>query len=122
MADIHVQTGDGTHWQIVMHLPVPNQNNAVAVNYRNALVNSGIGGSTVLTEGVGAGQITTAEKDQIAFGELYEHVEQFRAESGGTSGPELQAALRQFYVQEKAHVTAHLQRRLRYFGHTESEV
>ncbi|MCP4248073.1 MAG: hypothetical protein GY778_13585 [bacterium] len=121
MADMHVLDGDGLRWRIAMHFAVPDANNAVAVNYRTALVNSGLGGSTVLTEGPGDGQITAVEKALVVAGEVYEHLASFLVESGGTATAELRASLRQFYSREKAAVIADLQRRLRYFGHTESE-
>ena len=70
MADMHVIDGDGNRgYKVAMHIAVPNTNNAVGVNYRTALVNSGLGG-TQLTEGAGAGQITTAEKAQVDAGEV----------------------------------------------------
>ena len=50
MSDMHVLEGDGTKWRIVMHFAVPNANNLVNVNYRTALVNSGLGGTTVLAD------------------------------------------------------------------------
>lgn len=119
MSDMHVMSGtaDGS-WVVVMHFLVPNINNSVTVNYRTAVVNSGLGGTTILTEGVGPGQITTAEKAQVDSGELYEHSTVFRAESTTN----LQNAIRLFYTAEKTSVLAELQRKLRYFGHIESEV
>jgi hypothetical protein len=123
MSDIHVLTGDGMTWSVVMHIPVPDANNSVGVNYRMALVNSGLGGTTSLTEdaGPGPGQISAAEKAQVEAGELYEHRVGFLLESGGTSQAEQRAALRGRYTREKAVEIARLQRQLRYFGHTESE-
>ena len=121
MADIHVLDGNGTTWRIAMHLAVPDINNPVGVKYRTALVNSGLGGTTAMAEGVGAGQISSAEKTLVEAGELYEHIASFRAESGGTSAEDLRNALQQFYAQEKDDTIAHMQRQLRYFGHTESE-
>lgn len=120
MADMHVLSGDGLyHWTLVMHFPVPNQVNDVNVNYRTALVSSGIGG-TSMTEGTGPGQISSAEKAQIDAGELYEHTISFLAESGATTLPQLLAAARAAYAQENARVTARLQKRLRYYGYTGS--
>ncbi len=122
MADMHVLTSGHGEWRVVMHFAVPDANNAVTVNYRAALVSSGLGGTTALTEGTGPGEIPTAEKGQVESGAMYEHSASFRVESGGTSNAQLQAALREFYTQEKDHIIARLQRQLRYFGHTESEV
>ncbi len=104
-----------------MHFPVPDTNNDVAVNYRTALVNSGIGGSTVMAEGVGPGQILAAEKTAIEAGEVYEHVAPFRIESSGKTPAQLQRTIRGFLAQAKIDVVAELKRKLRYYGHTESE-
>lgn len=39
MADYHILTGDkyGNSFSVVMHLPIPNTDNAVGINYRIAL-------------------------------------------------------------------------------------
>lgn len=116
MADMHVLSGDGLHrWTLVMHFPVPDIDNNVAVNYRTALVNSGLGG-TSMTEGTEPGQITTAEKALIDAGEMYEHSIQFLAESGASTLPKVLADARQAYVREQTRVTAKLQKQLRYYG------
>lgn len=116
MADMHVLAGNGLYrWTLVMHFPVPDTNNDVGVNYRTALINSGLGG-TNMTEGTGPGQITTAERVLIDAGEIYEHSIQFLAESGATTLPELLAAAREAYAREESRVTAELQKRLRYYG------
>ena len=116
MADMHVLAGDGLcYWTLVMHFPVPDQNNEVGVNYRIALVNSGLGG-TSMTEGTGPGQISAAEKAQIDAGEVYEHSIQFLAESGANTLAELLAAAREAYAREQARVTARFESQLRYYG------
>lgn len=121
MADIHVRTGEGQQWIVVMHLAVPNANNDIGVNYRDALVASGIGGTTVMTEGVAAWEILTAEKADVEAGVLHEHVATFPIESGGKTVPQLRASLREFYAVEEARVIEVLKARLRYFGHTETQ-
>jgi hypothetical protein len=121
VADIHVLTGSSDRWRAVFHIAVPNQGNSVSVNYRTALVNSGVGATTVMTEGSGPGQITTAEKAQIEAGEVYEDVVEFALESGGTSVPQQRTALRAIYATRKTNAIAELQHQLKYFGHTESE-
>lgn len=116
MADMHVLTGNGLHrWTLIMHFPVPDQNNDVAVNYRTALINSGLN-TTSMTEGTGPGQITSAENAQIITGEIYEHSIQFLAESGASTLAELLAAAREAYARERTRVTARLQKMLRYYG------
>lgn len=121
MSDIHVLTGDGSQQRVVMHLPVPNTNNEVGVNYRTALVNSGLGGATTMTEGSGAGQINTVEKAKVEAGEVYEHSTTFELEGVGASTASQQAALRAAFTREKTAVVDKIQRQLKFFGHTESE-
>ena len=122
MAHIHVLTGDADgNVSVAMHFAVPNQNNSVGVNYRTALVNSQIGGSTRLPAGSGPGQITTAEKTQVENGEVHEQVFNFPVGSGGTAAAELRSSLRALYLARKQSVLAALQERLNFFGHTESE-
>lgn len=122
MADMHVLNGDGVRWRIAMHFAVPDQNNAVGVAYRVALVNSGLGGSTELAEGTGVGEIATAEKVLIEAGTLYEHLFSFRVESNGDDLPVIQTSLRAAYARESGLVLARLQEQLRYYGHTEAQV
>ncbi len=122
MADMHVLTGSKNRWNVIMHFPIPNSNNPVSVNYRTALVNSGLGGFTQLVEGTGPGQITTAEKVQVESGELYEHSVEVFADGTGQSTGGRQALLREVYTVTKDAVIADLQDKLKFFGHTESEV
>jgi hypothetical protein len=122
MADMQVLDGDGTRWRVAMYFTVPGTNNLAGVNYRTALVNSGLGGTTVLRKGKGAGQIRSSQKSQVEAGKIYEHIASFRIESGGTSVAAVQASLRKFYARQEAATIDHLLRRLRYFGRTESEV
>lgn len=119
--DIHILTGNGRHkWTIAFHFAVPDQNNNVGINYRIALVNSSLGGTSVMTEGTGAGQIATAELAQIAAGEVLEHSEQFLAESGATNNAEMLAAAQALYVAREPTVLNALKKQLRYFGYTGS--
>lgn len=123
MSDIHILTGSngGTSWQVVMHFPVPDVTNAVAVNYRTALVNSGIGGSTNLTEGTGPGEIAAAEKTQVEAGELLEYRCRFNIEGNGVEVAVVQAMLRAHYTREQGRVIGDVQAQLKYFGHLESK-
>ena len=126
MSDIHVLTGNNDiGWTLAFHFPVPDVNNNVGVNFRTALVNSGIGVGedgrrTILPVGTGAGQINPAEEALLDAGELVEHVALFRVESGGTSPGQLQSAVRQFYASSSLSVQSGLASVLRYFGHVES--
>lgn len=68
MSRLHILAGG----QCVLHEPVPAGSNAVGVPWKTALVNSGLGGKTILPSGTGPGQIDPAESAQIASGDLYE--------------------------------------------------
>lgn len=131
MADMHILSGNNAdEWTIVMHLPVPNVNNSVAVNFRTALVNSNLGRQvnndgtfgrrSILPSGTGPGEITTAEEASLDAGALFEHVAAFRAEGDGDTLLQLQATSREFFAVENARIQAAVGSRLRYFGHTES--
>ncbi len=127
MADMYVLTGNNSNeWTIVMHFTVPDVDNAVGINFRTALVNSGIGlgedgRRTILPTGDDTGgTISTAEEALLDSGERFEHVGSFRAESGGTSNAAIRASIREFYAAQNTSVQAKVASQLRYFGHTES--
>jgi len=128
MADIYVLTGNNSdEWTVVMHFPVPDIDNAVGINFRTALVNSGIGLNadtgrrTVLPTGDDlGGTISAAEEDLLDSGARFEHVASLRLESDGTADAEQVAILRDFYASTNVAVQASVGSRLRYFGHTES--
>ncbi len=128
MADIYILTGNNSNtWTVVMHFAVPNTNNAVGVNFRDALVASGIGldtetnRRTILPTGDDTGgTISTAEEALLDSGARFEHVSSYRIESGGTSNADLQASIREFYTAENTRVQNVNANVLRYFGHTES--
>ena len=128
MADIYVLTGNNSNeWTLVMHFAVPNTNNAVGINYRTALVNSGIGLNaetgrrTILPTGDDlGGTISAAEEALLDSGARFEHVSSYPIESGGTSDTQLRASIREQYAAENTSVQARVASRLRYFGHTES--
>ena len=117
MADIHILTGNGRDtWTYAFHFLVADAVNAVGVNYRTALVNSGLGGTSMMMEGSGSGQITTAELAQIVAGELFEYSRGWLAESGATDNAELLTNVRAEYVRLESIVLNSLQKRLRYYG------
>jgi len=83
MSDYHILDNrpDGNQLRVVFHLPVPNENNAVGLNKRTALIEY-LGGPqvSVLPESrLGAG-----EADALAAGELYELVWQYDTNPGET--------------------------------------
>ncbi len=125
--EIRVLTGDNSdRWTLVMHFLVPDVNNVVGVNYRTAIVNSGLGQHedgrrTVLPSGDGTGGTIDATREALLdSGEMFEYVASYRVESGGTSNAQLQSAIQEFYDSQNAAVQASVGSRLRYFGHTES--
>ena len=122
MADIHILAGDGNAvWTVVFHFDVPNAVNDVLVNYRTALVNSGLASTSVLPDGDGmAGTIDAAEKVKLAAGEVYEHSDTFAADTPGQTTASLRTAICTQYATVNDAVINRLRRRLKYFGHTET--
>ena len=85
MANWHALTGtpDGNSYTVVYHIPIPSANNRSGINYRIALIGSGLGGTTVLPDGDGTlGTISSAEKTLITSGEVVEKVESFATNPG----------------------------------------
>lgn len=120
MANWHARTGsgDGNSYTIVFHIAVPSVNNRVGVNYRTALINSGIGGTTVLPDGDGTGgTISAAEKTNIQSGSVIEIVETFLTNPGETAGA-LQTRIDAYHTTLTARVQAELQGKLSYFGYS----
>ncbi len=123
MSDIHILTGNNAgSITIAMHVPVPDVDNNVGVNYRTALVNSGIGlgddgRRTVLANGNGPGEITNAEESLIDAGELFEFLELTRVPAGA-SNSELVAIARSQYAMTNSNLQQQIGERLRYFGQT----
>ena len=122
MSDIHVLEGnDNGEFQVVFHITIPDATNSVGINYRTALVNSGLGGTTSLVEGTAPGQIAAAEKLQVEAGEIYEWTSNFTVEGNGTTSIVARDLLRAKYTREAAIAISKLQNQLKYFGYTESE-
>jgi|SRR6185369_1201665 hypothetical protein len=117
MANIHVLSGNGGIYRAVMHTQTPAGNNAVGVSWVNAIVNSGMN-KTVMTEGAGAGQITTAEKNQILAGTVIEAVTVWQDDPTWTT----QQRLDDFTLRTQQAVAdrlAQLGDQLKYFGYTQ---
>ena len=121
MADIHVLDATATTVRCIFHFDVPDVDNSVSVSLRASLVASGVGGTTSMTEGTGAGQITTAEKAQIEAGEVFEYAYTMRKDraqwENRTPAQQLEV-LRGFYAEENADLSAQVVTRLAYFGYT----
>lgn len=120
MTDVHVlrRTTPG-RYQLVMHFPVPAGNNAAGVLWSAVLVNSGLGGKTVLPDGDGTGgSISAAEKATIANGTIYEVVEEVDLLSAGASSAQITAYADALYTRRLTEVQAELQAILSQFGRT----
>jgi len=121
MANWHALTGqrDGNAFRIVFHVAIPGTgNNRAGVQWRTALINSGIGGTTVLPDGDGTGgTISVTEKTSITTGALFEVVEDF-ATNPPETGAALKARIDTYFTALSSRVTADLQLRLTYFGFT----
>ena len=112
MSHVHILTVNG-HVQTVFHLDVPNTNNSAGTNWRAAVLNSGMGGTTVLKDGDGTGTngtISTAEKTNILNGSVVEVVLNIKArELAGKT-------LVQIYNTYSGDLLSGLQSRLNRFG------
>lgn len=78
MSKIHVLTtsGSANTYQVVVHDPTPAGNNSAGILWSDAVKNSGRA-KTVMTEGSGAGQITTVEKASVEAGTTLEGAFEF---------------------------------------------
>ena len=88
MSNIHALTMDNKgQLTVVLHLPIPVENNAAGFPLRTALINSGIGGKTVLTAGDGTiGTISAAELTSIQAGAIYEVTVNPQLDSANNAG------------------------------------
>ena len=123
MADMHLTTNGGGTWKVVMHFGVPDVANAVSVNYRTALVNSGLASVSVLPDGDGtAGTISATEKADLAAGIVYEHVANLDLDGTGTTNASRVALLKERYAAIETKVVADLKSKLKFFGHNQAKV
>jgi len=127
MADMHVIDGAGKGaWRVVMHFDTPDIDNAVAVNYRTAIKNSGLVDSTspsVLPDGDGTGgSISAAEKTDLVNGVKFEHVANLTLDGSGTTDSTRVAVLRAAYARLESDTVEKVKERLKFFGHNETKV
>ena len=121
MAAIHIIGGDGKdQYTAVIHITVPNTNNLVSINHRTAIINSGIGGTTILqtTTGTAPGKITTTEMSDITAGVVYEAVF-IVGNNPAWSTNERLAAFSGAINSQTSQKIAYLTNALAYFGHTQ---
>lgn len=77
MARLHILTGSADNtYSVVCHSPTPAGTNSAGVPWNTAVANA-LKPKTVLTIGNGAGQISTAESNQVASGDVLEVTFQF---------------------------------------------
>ena len=110
MANTHIleQVQPGV-FRVVHHIPVPATNNGAGISWQVALINSGVGGTTILKDGDGtAGTISAVEKAQIIAGSIYELP---MTEEGQTV-----ASVPAMYARRVSEVLVTIQSRLAQFG------
>lgn len=72
MSRLHIlQQTSNNVYDVVVHAPTPVGNNSAGVPFATAIQNAGLA-TTTMTVGNGAGQITTAESNQVAAGTVVE--------------------------------------------------
>lgn len=122
MADMHIIAGDGKgNYRIVAHFDVPDANNALGVNYRDALVNSGLLSVSVLPDGDGTeGTIDATEKAALANGSKFERVVSAPIDGPGTTNASRVTMLQDRYPVLETQAVDDLKARLKFFGHNQA--
>jgi hypothetical protein len=119
--DYHVLTGtpDGNRFRFAFHVPVPGTGtNRAGIQWRTALIDSGLGGSTVLPDGDGTGgTISAAEKAEVEAGSVYELIRQIDTNPGETA-TQFRDRVDSLFPGIVSQTQAHLQNALSYFGFT----
>lgn len=117
MAKAHVLSTEGGFTRVAFHIAVPAGNNAAGTAWSAVLVNSGIGGTTVLPDGAGTGgTISATEKTSIQGGTVFEVIDRVFLPSGLT-GAQADALLDAAHAAKTTEVQAQVQARLNYFGY-----
>lgn len=113
MANLHILTQRNGTYRIACHVPIPNANNPRGVNYRTALTQLGLFGTTVLPDGDGTlGTISAAEKAQIISRAVVEVVEDVKRAGSGN------AFLDALFADTQARTQSSIQAQLVDYGHT----
>ena len=119
MANVHILEKSGANYRMALHIAIPSGNNGAGVAVRTAVINSKLGGTTILPDGDGtAGSIGAVEKTSVTTGAVVEVVRSLDITQGGTltTGAQIAAFLNDFYASEAAACLADLQSRLAQFG------
>lgn len=116
--DYHILGGnrDGNSFQVVMHFSVPDVNNEAGVNYRTALVQTGL--NLVVSR---VPFIAPVEQTQLNDGELYEHLVTFNTHPGETL-IQKRDRLDALYQAYQTLIQDRLQNRLSYWGYSRDVV
>ncbi len=121
MTNWHVLDKNGPNFRIAYHIAIPNQNNGSGVNYRTAVINSKLGGTTILPDGDGtSGTLSTAEKTTILNGSVVERVVTLDPTQGNpaTSGATMVANINADFTANSQSLLDELQAKLIHFGRT----
>lgn len=119
MANLHTLLRSGVEVTVAAHIAVPVGNNSAGVAWAMALLNSGLGGKTVLKDGDGTGgTISAAEKAAIVAGTVVEAVDTVRTDSVFGGAATINAYLDAQYILISNRTLTWLQDVLRWFGGT----
>ncbi len=116
MAALHVLDGDGIRFRVVAHATVPPGDNTAGKSWKSCLIAAGMN-TTILAEGSGVGQITTAERNQIIAGDVIEMVFTVEIPTVGTNGNKL-AIVQAAIAKMQADYLAQLGNKFQFYGYT----
>jgi hypothetical protein len=91
MSVLHVLDQTNGIYRCVVHRPTPAGNNSAGVSWRDVIKAAGLN-ATTLAEGTLPGQITTAEKDQVIAGDVFEVALSIALRAGGSENAQIDAA------------------------------
>jgi hypothetical protein len=118
MARVHVLNTVGGRTRVIFHIDVPSGNNTAGTAWSTVLVNSGLGGSTVLTDGTGAsGTVAAPEKTALAAGTVFEVEDRIAVPTGMTTA-QANAFFDALHAAKTTEVQAEIPRLLGVFGFT----
>ena len=114
MSKIHILQENKGVFRAVIHTPVLAGSNTAGKTWKEVLLSSGLSGSSVLTVGTSAGNITQVEMDTITTGDVLEFEMNLRVESGGATLTSLNEMVNEFLLGKQKELKA----TLKYYGFT----
>lgn len=118
MAKCHVMDTSGANTRVIYHIAVPAGTNGAGTAWSAVLINSGVGGTTKLTDGTGSGgTISAAEKTAIQAGTTYE-VEEYVPIPAGMNTAQANTFLDNLHAAKVLEIQPQIQARLNLFGFT----